>query len=196
MPSKICTHAMRTPTNCHNYWIFHKNRNCMQPCKRLAWGRGLVATEAFNAIPVKYLYYFLIYLCYLRKKQNHNLWQASHMGTTENSFFAECLKHPAKPGKYSAMALPSVTLGKEVSINYTSAMASLSSTFCLALDKDFVECHSVLDKEKSSSRRQMTTTETVPSATVTLGKPSLFAEYLLCYLIYDYDAKIEVIPRR
>jgi hypothetical protein len=55
--------------------------------------------------------------------------------TTGNNFFVECLKHLTKPGKHSANA------------------ASLTSTFCQALDK-----------EKSSSRRQVTVTETVPSA--------------------------------
>jgi hypothetical protein len=42
--------------------------------------------------------------------------------------------------------LPSVTLGKKVSANCTSAAASLTSAFCGALGKDFVECHLVLDK--------------------------------------------------
>jgi hypothetical protein len=71
-----------------------------------------------------------------------------------------------------------VTLSKEVSMTYTSAMASLSSTFCRALGKDFAEFHSILDKKKTLSQRQVTVTETVPSATVTLGKASLFAECL------------------
>jgi hypothetical protein len=100
-------------------------------------------------------------------------------GTTKNSFFAECLKHSVKPGKHSAKALPSVTLGKEVSVNRTSTTTSLPSTFCRTLDKDFAECQSVLGKEKTSSRCQVTATQTVPSTTVTLGKGSLFAECLL-----------------
>jgi hypothetical protein len=29
MSSKICAHAMETPTICHNYRIYHKNRICM-----------------------------------------------------------------------------------------------------------------------------------------------------------------------
>jgi hypothetical protein len=47
--------------------------------------------------------------------------------------------------------------------------------------RHFAECHSVLGKEKSSSRCQVTATETVPSATVILDKASLFAECLLCW---------------
>jgi hypothetical protein len=79
--------------------------------------------------------------------------------------------------KHSAKALPSVTLGKESSTNCTLAMASMPSTFYRALDKDFAECRQVLDKEKSPSRCQVTTTEPVPSAhRVTLGKGSLIAE--------------------
>jgi hypothetical protein len=85
--------------------------------------------------------------------------------TTGNNLFVECLKHSTKPGKHSAKALPTVTLGKESSTNCTSVTTSLSSTFYRALDKVFVESHSVLDKEKLSSRHQVTTTEPVPSVT-------------------------------
>jgi hypothetical protein len=49
--------------------------------------------------------------------------------------------------------LLSVTLGKEVSANCTSATTSLLRTFCRALDK-----------EKPSSRRQVTVTEPLSSA--------------------------------
>jgi hypothetical protein len=58
-------------------------------------------------------------------------------------------------------------------------MTCLSSTFCRALNKDFVEYHLVIDTEKSSSLRQETVTDTLLSATVTLDKDSLFAECLL-----------------
>jgi hypothetical protein len=44
----------------------------------------------------------------------------------------------------------SVTLHKEASMSYTSATASLSSTFCRTFNKVFIECHLVLDKEKLS----------------------------------------------
>lgn len=27
--SKSCAHAMESPRICHNYWIYHKTRNCM-----------------------------------------------------------------------------------------------------------------------------------------------------------------------
>jgi hypothetical protein len=77
--------------------------------------------------------------------------------TTGISSFAVCLKHTAK-------ALPSVTLGKERSANCTSATASLPSTFCRALGKDFAECHLALSKEKSPSRRQVTVTDPLSSA--------------------------------
>jgi hypothetical protein len=80
------------------------------------------------------------------------------IATTEIGLFAECLKQSAKPGKHSAKSLTSVTLDKESSANSTSATASLSSTFYWALDKDFVECHSVLGKEKPLSRRLVTKT--------------------------------------
>jgi hypothetical protein len=83
--------------------------------------------------------------------------------TTGNSFFVECLKHSAKPGKHSAKDLTSVTLDKEGSINYTLATTSLPSIFCRELGKDFVECHSVLGTEMSLSRRQVTTMEPLPS---------------------------------
>jgi hypothetical protein len=69
----------------------------------------------------------------------------------------------AYPRKHSANALPSVTLDKERSANCTSATASLPSTFCRALGKDFAECHLVLGKLKSPSRRQVTVTEPLPS---------------------------------
>jgi hypothetical protein len=74
--------------------------------------------------------------------------------TTGNSCFAECLKHSAKPGKHSAKTLPSVIIGKEVSVNCTSTTGSLESTFCRGSwqrkvavmapgdgDRDFIECH-------------------------------------------------------
>jgi hypothetical protein len=72
-----------------------------------------------------------------------------------------------------------VTLGKESSANNTSAMASLPSTFYRALGKDFAECHSVLDKEKRSSRRRVT--ETAPLQSVlgdTRQRSYLFVECL------------------
>jgi hypothetical protein len=72
--------------------------------------------------------------------------------TTGIGCFAEYLKHSAKPEKHSAQALPSVALGKKVSANSTSAKASLPSTFSRALGTDFVECQTVLGKEKPSSR--------------------------------------------
>jgi hypothetical protein len=94
------------------------------------------------------------------------------LATTGNSYFAECLST-----KHLAKVLPSVTLGKETSADGTSARFSLLNTFYWALGKDFAECHSVLGKEKSSSRRQVTTMEPVPSThRVTLGKVLLFVE--------------------
>jgi hypothetical protein len=69
------------------------------------------------------------------------------------SSFAVCLRHTAKAILYSAKSLPSVTLDKERSANYTSATASLPSTFCRALGK-----------EKSPSRRQVTVTDPLPNA--------------------------------
>jgi hypothetical protein len=83
--------------------------------------------------------------------------------TTGHSSFVECLRHSANPRKHSANTLPSVTLGKERSANCTSATASLPSTFCRALGKEFAECHLVLGKEKSPSRRQVTVTDPLPS---------------------------------
>jgi hypothetical protein len=91
--------------------------------------------------------------------------------TTGIGRFAECLKHSTNPEKHSTKSLPSVTLGKEGSSNSTSAMASLPSTFYRALGKYFAECHSVLGKEKSPSRRLVTETMYLPSAYhSTLGK--------------------------
>jgi hypothetical protein len=63
--SKICVHAVKTPTICPNYWIYHKNRICMHAPTYVH--RGSVAGRD--------------YLSYLRKKrQNHNLWLVSHAG--------------------------------------------------------------------------------------------------------------------
>jgi hypothetical protein len=83
--------------------------------------------------------------------------------TTGHSSFAVCLRHSAKAILHSAKALPSVTLGKERSANYTSAAVSLPSTFCRALGKEFAECHLTLGKEKTPSRRQVTVTDPLPS---------------------------------
>jgi hypothetical protein len=62
------------------------------------------------------------------------------------------MKHLAKLGKHSAKSLPSVALDKESLANCTSATTSSPSTYYRALNKDFVECHLVLGKEKSPSR--------------------------------------------
>jgi hypothetical protein len=35
MSSKICAHAMKTPTICHDYRIYHKNRICMHAPTRV-----------------------------------------------------------------------------------------------------------------------------------------------------------------
>jgi hypothetical protein len=48
---------------------------------------------------------------------------------TGNNCFAKCLNYSAKPEKHSVKALPSATLGKKGSVNYTSVTASMSSTF-------------------------------------------------------------------
>jgi hypothetical protein len=79
--------------------------------------------------------------------------------TTGISSFAVCLRHSAKAILHSAKALPNVTLGKERSVNCTSAAVSLPSTFCRALGKEFAECLLTLGKEKSPSRRQVTVTD-------------------------------------
>jgi hypothetical protein len=68
-----------------------------------------------------------------------------------------------KAWKTLSESLPSVTLGKESSMNSTSATTSVPSTFYRALGKAFVECHSVLDKEKPPSRRLVTETAPLPS---------------------------------
>jgi hypothetical protein len=51
----------------------------------------------------------------------------------------------AKPRKHSENSFLSVTLGIEDLVNYTTAIASLSSTFCRAFVEVFAECHLVLD---------------------------------------------------
>jgi hypothetical protein len=84
--------------------------------------------------------------------------------TTGISSFAVCLRHTAKANLHSANALPSLTLGKERSVNCTSATTSLPSTICRALGKDFAECQMTLSKEKSPSRRQVTVTDPLSSA--------------------------------
>jgi hypothetical protein len=87
----------------------------------------------------------------------------SELVTTGHSSFAECLRHSAKAILHSTKPLPSVTLDKERSANCTSATASLPSTFCRALGKEFAECHLTLGTEKSLSRRQVTVTDPLPS---------------------------------
>jgi hypothetical protein len=103
--------------------------------------------------------------------------------TTGISFLAECLKHSVKPRKHSTKALPSVTLGKESSVNCTSTTASLPSTFYRALGKGFTEWHSLLGKEKLPSRRLVTATEPLPSVLGdTQQRGSIFTECPLDYL--------------
>jgi hypothetical protein len=89
--------------------------------------------------------------------------------TTGIGLFAECLE------KHSTKTLSSMTLEKESSANSTSVTSSLPSTFYRTLGKDFVECHYVLDKEKTSSRRLVT--ETTPLLSVT----NFFAECSSAY---------------
>jgi len=55
-------------------------------------------------------------------------------------FFAVCHRHSAKPVKYSAKALPSVTLGKQHTTSTVSANSYLPSVFYRALGKWFAEC--------------------------------------------------------
>jgi hypothetical protein len=70
------------------------------------------------------------------------------INTTGIGLFAECL-----PGKHSTKSLPSAALGTQSLANCTSVAASLPCTFYRTLDKDFVECHFVLGKEKPPSWR-------------------------------------------
>jgi hypothetical protein len=97
------------------------------------------------------------------RRQAHTMQGVKVAHITGIGRFVEYLKHSAKPNKHSAKTLPSVTLGKESSANSTSATASLSSTFYRAVDKYFTKCHSVLEKEKPSSRRLVTETTPLPS---------------------------------
>ena len=60
--------------------------------------------------------------------------------TTENSRFAVCHKHSAKPTKHSTKALPNVTLVKQHTASTVLANVFLPSVFYRALDKDFAEC--------------------------------------------------------
>jgi hypothetical protein len=99
----------------------------------------------------------------LNAKYRLGIRYCSQFLTTGHSSFAECLRHSAKAILHSAKALPSVTLGKGCSANCTLTTASLPSTFCRALGKEFVECHLSLGKEKSPSWRQVTVTDPLPS---------------------------------
>jgi hypothetical protein len=58
------------------------------------------------------------------------------------------LPEQTTPRKDTANYLASVTFDKENLMNYTSAIASLSSVFCRAFGKIFIECHLVLIKRK------------------------------------------------
>jgi hypothetical protein len=139
-----------------------------------------------------YIYtYILVYQSLIYTYVYVDFYVDPYITTGNSCFFAECMKHSTKPGKHSVKALSSVTTDKKVSVNCTSATTSLSSTFCQALDKVFVECHLVLDKEKSPSHCQVTATETVPSAMVTLNKGSLFFE---CLLYWRSAKKLPVGP--
>ena len=59
--------------------------------------------------------------------------------TTENSRFAVCHKHLAKPKKHSAKDLSSVTLGKQHTASTVPVNISLPSVFYRALGKYFAE---------------------------------------------------------
>ena len=59
--------------------------------------------------------------------------------TTENSRFAVCHKHSAKPKKHSAKDLSSATLDKQHTASIVLANGSLPSVFYRALGKDFAE---------------------------------------------------------
>jgi hypothetical protein len=69
----------------------------------------------------------------------------SYNGPTGHSCFDECLKHSAKHGKHSTKAL---TLGKEVSIDCTSATTYLPSIFYRTLGKDVAECYRDIRQRK------------------------------------------------
>lgn len=77
--------------------------------------------------------------------------------TTGHSCFIECFRHSAKPTK----SLSNGTLGKEVSTNFTSATVSCRIPFVRHSTK--TECHLVLSKEQSLSRRHAMVTELLPS---------------------------------
>jgi hypothetical protein len=127
-----------------------------RPLAKLPLERPLFA-RTHSAISI------ILYYCIARMSTGRYIDRYRERYTTGINLFVEFLKHSAKPEKHSANALPSVTLDKESSANYTSATASFPSTFYRALDKIFAECHLVLSKEKSPSQRLLTATEPVPS---------------------------------
>jgi hypothetical protein len=55
MPTKIITHAMKTHTIYHDFWIYHKNRSLMHASARGTWFNGW---PGFYAISMNYLRYF------------------------------------------------------------------------------------------------------------------------------------------
>jgi hypothetical protein len=68
--------------------------------------------------------------------------------------------------KHSTNPLPSAMFGKGYSVNLMSATVSLPKTFYRTLNKEFVECPTILGKVKSSWRQRVTVTEPSPSTWV------------------------------
>jgi hypothetical protein len=104
--------------------------------------------------------------------------------TTGHSSFTECLGHSTKAILHSAKALPSVTLGKERSANCTSATASLPSTFCRALDKEFA-----FDTRQRICRVPFDTRQRKVTVTAPSDGDRSFAECLLWH-----SAKRPILP--
>jgi hypothetical protein len=78
MSSKICAHAMETPTFYHNYRMYHKNWILMHALVRVHvvhWLGGFV----WYLYEICTLFPRTIYVI-CAKMQNRNLWRASHGG--------------------------------------------------------------------------------------------------------------------
>ena len=113
----------------------------------------------------------------------------SEAGTTGLGYFAECHRHSAKSGKYSATTLPSVAHGEVHTAFHLLVKPALPSALSRALGKLLPCAKSHSGKKVETGRANGTNgmgerdgrtgrgTGTLPSARhVALGKDSKFAE--------------------
>jgi hypothetical protein len=89
MWSKICVHALKTHTMCHNYWIYHKNSICVHALRMCTWSSVWVRF-LFYLCELYTLFMWTIYAIHAKKTTIYGLLPTWKVGCWTGSLTDAC----------------------------------------------------------------------------------------------------------